>query len=265
MDLLEKNIFANSLEEDECSSPYGPCAVREKLISANENLLKINNELEQFIQLMSHDLKAPLSNITGFTNVLKDSCWEKLSKEEKTYLIFILESSSRLSELMDDLLEYSKISIYSDKEIVFIDDICRDVLVRLSFLIKASNAEININPLPQVYCNKIQISQIFQNMIDNAIKYRKKGINCVINIGCHDSDSEYCFYVEDNGIGIPQTYVEKQSNIFGAFKRVIEYAEYEGNGIGLAICKKIIENHGGLIWFESEQGKGTTFYFTLPH
>lgn len=248
----------------ECKHSGVLCSVREKLISANDYLSKINGDLEQFIRLMSHDLKAPLYNIVGFANVLKESCWDKLSKEEKTYLVFISESAERLSDLMDDLLEYSKVSIKMQRENVFLDSVCEDILKRLSFPIKASGAEVTIDPLPMVFCNKTHIGQVFQNLIDNSIKYRHQSRVCKIHIGCYGGENEYCFYIEDNGIGIPESYKEKQSNVFGAFKRVIEYNDYEGNGIGLAICKKIIENHGGDIWFESEHGKGTVFYFTLP-
>jgi len=254
-----------STEEDinKCANRDVHCELREELVDRNNRLSRINEELEQFISIMSHDLRAPLSNITGFADVLKESCWEKFDNKEKSCFIFITESATRLGELMDDLMEYSRASIDLPREEVFLDIICSEVFQRLSFQINVSGTDIKIDPLPMVRCNSVQMSQVFQNLIDNAIKYRSKDRRSVIHIGCYESEGKYCFYVEDNGIGIPENYKKNQDNVFGAFKRVIEYSEYVGNGIGLAICKRIVENHGGKMWFDSEAGKGTTFYFTM--
>jgi len=168
-----------------------------------------------------------------------------------------------MQSLIDDLLELSKIGRISNPfEEVSISEFLEQIKEEFQFQIKEKNAKIEINGnMPVIYCDKIRIYQVFSNLITNAIKFTKKGVAPEIKIGCEDRDSYWEFYVKDNGIGIAKEYHKR---IFEIFQRLHKPEEFEGTGIGLTIVKRIIELHKGGIWLESEEGKGSSFFFIIP-
>lgn len=228
----------------------------------SENKMKaLNVELERFAYLASHDLKEPLRTVTSFTGLFKEEYSNILDENAHTYLDFIEKASSRMITLTDDLLQYSQLD---DKalnfEVVDLNLIVKEILEDLQKHIEDDKAEITFDELPQITCDAVQIRQLFQNLISNSLKYRKPDIAPVIWIGFEQKRKGYHFFVKDNGIGIKKEYHEK---IFEVFKRLHSQEEYEGTGIGLANCKRIVNNHEGKMWIKSAQDKGATFYFSI--
>lgn len=227
----------------------------------NKKLLYKNKELEQFTYIASHDLQEPLRTITSFAQLIQEEYSEKLDTLGSKYLSFIISSSLRMRNLVKGLLDYSRIGNIKKPEIIDCNNIVEDVLKDLSFSINENNAIINRQQLPLLSGDSLEIRQLFQNLISNAIKFRKKDIDPVINIEVKDQNKFWCFSVSDNGIGIENKFSEK---VFIIFRRLHNRSEYEGTGIGLSHCKKIVEEHNGDIWFESQLNVGTKFYFTMP-
>ena len=230
-----------------------------------ENLideLKISNiELEQFAYISSHDLKEPLRMITSFLQLLQKKYSDNLDQDANEFINYAVDGAKRLDLLINDLLEFSRIGS-QERELKYLNSekIIDLVLINLKPLIQDNNVKITYDPLPSIYANDQQIVQLFQNLISNAIKYRSKE-NPEIHISSYKLDNEYVFSVKDNGIGIDKKHLEQ---IFTIFHRLHTRGKYAGTGIGLAISEKIVQQHHGKIWAESELGKGTTFYFTIP-
>ena len=226
------------------------------------NRLKISNkELEQFAYVASHDLQEPLRMVTSFTQLLERRYKNQLDSDADDYIEFIVDNGKRMKYLIDDLLEFSRLN-NQDKEfeLTYMEMALDDVLTSISRSIKENNATITHDPLPTIMVNLMNIRQLFQNLISNAIKFHGDKPP-EIHISAQETDDEWIFGVTDNGIGIKP---EHQELIFGIFKRLNTRKEYAGTGIGLSICKKIVERHGGQIWVISEFGKGSTFNFTIP-
>lgn len=235
----------------------------EELRVSHKNLAEQNEELELFVSRVSHDLKAPIRTINSFAQLMNKELRKK-DKDEKLldYLNFITSGAQNMQLLIDDLLFHARLGLKLELEDeINLDELVQVVNNNLAGSIKESNATITVEPLPIVYGRSHEILQLFQNLISNAIKFRKKGIDPLVKISCKEKESEYIISIEDNGIGIKG---KDRESIFGAFHRLNSVAEYEGTGLGLSICKKIIDNIGGLIWVESEFGEGTTFIFLLP-
>ncbi len=226
-----------------------------------------NKELEEFAYITSHDLKEPLATISGLIELLRDDYDDKLDEDAKMSMEFIDKSSKRMRSLIDALLEYSRLGKAKHKVFINCNDLLDEVLSDLSNAIQRFNAKVTYNNLPEVAGSKVELRTLFQNLINNAIKFKKPDVDPVVAISCkiiapeEQSRSYFQFQVTDNGIGIQEQHKEK---VFAIFQRLNSREEYEGTGIGLAYCKKIVESLGGQIWFESEFGKGTTFYFTIP-
>jgi PAS domain S-box-containing protein len=233
----------------------------EELRRAMLTLQNANVELEQFAYIASHDLQEPLRTVSTFAQLFMEEYEGKLDEQGNQYIGFILESSNRMRQLIKGLLDYSRIG--KEKKFVEVNynELIANVLADLEIFIKESNAKINVQPLPVLYSNPTEIRQLFQNLINNAIKFSPKGATPEITITAEKQKDEWRFAVTDNGIGISE---ENRDKIFVIFKRLHNRSEYEGTGIGLSHCKKIVEQHGGKIWVESEPGKGSTFYFTIP-
>ena len=229
---------------------------------SNKELEFHSGEIEQFTYIASHDLQEPLRTLTNFTQLLKEDYSDKLDETGIKYIDFIHSSSGRMRELVTGLVEYSILGKESVKTPVSCSLITGEVLADLEDSIKASNAHISVGDLPVVNCYKTELRLLFQNLIVNAIKFRKKDIDPEISISVEIREKEYLFSVRDNGIGIAAKHKDK---VFIIFKRLHSKQDYNGSGIGLAHCKKIVELHGGKIWVESEEGDGATFYFTLPY
>jgi light-regulated signal transduction histidine kinase (bacteriophytochrome) len=200
--------------------------------------------------------------VTSFTQLLERRYKGQLDNEADDYIEFIVEGAHRMKYLIDDLLAFSRLNTQAKElESVELENVIDDVLSNLSVTIKENKACITYDPLPTVNADKTQMMQVFQNLIANAIKFQ--GSNPPkIHISAHKDEKEWKFAVTDNGIGIDPEY---QKQIFEVFKRLHTREEYPGSGIGLSVSQKIIRRHGGNIWVESELGKGSTFYFTIPH
>ena len=250
-------------------------AISEEVLTSNDELkhaqnnlrqlvseLKMSNkELEQFAYVASHDLQEPLRMITSFTQLLEKRYKGQLDSDADDYISFVVDGAHRMKDLIDDLLEFSRLNTeVREFELVIMEIALEDVLRNLKPTLRESNAHITHDYLPNVMGDHVQIIQLLQNLIGNAIKF--KGNNPPsIHISAQDKDTTWLFSINDKGIGIDQNH---QKQIFSIFKRLHTREEYPGTGIGLSISKRIIENHGGQIWVESELGKGSTFYFTIP-
>ncbi|MES1198048.1 MAG: two-component regulator propeller domain-containing protein, partial [Chitinophagaceae bacterium] len=234
---------------------------RQQAEQANIELERKNKELEQFAYVASHDMQEPLRTTSSFVELLQKQYQGKLDDKADKYLTFIAQSSERMKVLIKDLLDYSRIG--RKKELVPVDCnlILKEVLDDLEVAIKESNANIKTGNLPVIKGYATEIKQLLQNLVINAVKFRKADIAPEIEIKAERNNGCWEFTCKDNGIGIDK---EHQERIFIIFQRLHSRTEYEGSGIGLAHCKKIAEMHGGRIWLESEPQQGTTFYFTIP-
>jgi PAS domain S-box-containing protein len=226
----------------------------------SEELVRSNTELEQFAYIASHDLREPLRTITSYVQLLDSRYRTQLDGEALEFISFVVDGAKRMDQLIQDLLAFSRVgNAKLDFERVSVQDTLDIVLVHLQDTIEREHAEITWDALPEVKANQTQLVQLFQNLLGNAIKFRGAE-NPRIHISVKKHKQGWLFSVKDNGIGIDLKYAEK---IFVIFQRLHARGQYEGTGIGLAICKKIIERHGGEIWFESEPGSGSVFYFTI--
>lgn len=234
-----------------------------KLEQLNQELKRSNRDLEEFAYVVSHDLQQPLQTITGFAELLLALKSEiNLEQEAEEYVSPILEEGIRMQELIKNLLEYSRVGTKKRNfEPTDCQEILRKSLADLHSIIENSLAIVTCEKLPILMADRIQLGQLFQNLIANGIKYQSPNIQPKIVISVQEKPEEWLFRVEDNGIGIKP---ENFDRIFQVFQRLHTNQEYPGTGVGLAICKKIIERHQGRIWLESEWQIGTTFNFTLP-
>jgi light-regulated signal transduction histidine kinase (bacteriophytochrome) len=235
--------------------------VQEDLKKLNKKLIESNKELEQFAYVASHDLQEPLRMVSSFLQLLEKKYKSQLDEAAHQYIHFAVDGSERMKTLINDLLKFSRVGT-TVEEISEVDCnlLIKNVIKVYEEKINESGAKINVNKLPVVRANKTQVEQLFQNLIGNALKYRGNDVPC-IEIGASDQAAGWVFYIKDNGIGIEKKFYDK---VFVIFQRLHGKNEYGGTGIGLAICKKIVERHGGKIWIESEPGNGTTFYFNFP-
>jgi PAS domain S-box-containing protein len=233
----------------------------EKMRTYTKVLEQKNKETEQFAYIASHDLQEPLRTITNYIGLFRDDYKGKLDKNADTYINFIDGASKRMEILITDLLEYTRIE--SDKKIVDVDCnlLLQEILKDMEKTIAESKAQIQVDQLPTIKAHATRIRSLFQNLLANAIKFRKKDTVPIIKISAKEKKKEWLFEIRDNGIGIEKIYYDK---IFLLFQRLHNRNEYQGTGLGLANCKKIVELRGGKIWVESEVGKGSTFFFTIP-
>ncbi|MDQ2840940.1 MAG: ATP-binding protein, partial [Acidobacteriota bacterium] len=227
-----------------------------------ETLTRVNADLEQFAYSASHDLQEPIRNIAVYSDLLIRRYGDLLDGKGQEFLHFVNGGAKRMELLVRDLLAYTRAASISDEapEPVDADGPLDGALLNLAEAIRQSEAQIIRNSLPAVRMQETHLQQLFQNLIGNAIKYRR-GERPEISISARGEDSQWTFALEDNGIGIGPQY---QEQIFGIFKRLHGSGEYTGTGIGLAICQRIVERYRGRIWVESELGKGSTFFFTIP-
>ena len=226
-----------------------------------EKLLSSNEELERFAYICSHDLQEPLRMIRGFTTMLQKHCDKQLKKDEKAkeYLGFITDGAERAQELVKDLLEYARLENETKEfEEVDLEGLLQKIKENLNIQIEEKQAVITNDKLPTIKANKTQMVQLFQNLINNAIKFCEEKPK--IHVGLDEKEDHWHFWVEDNGIGIKEEYHDK---IFAVFRRLHKRTEYSGTGIGLSMCKRIVEKMDGKIWVESKFGKGSTFHFTF--
>ena len=230
------------------------------LIKLNEELLRSNKDLEQFAYVASHDLQEPLRMVSIYTQKLAEHYKDQLDQDALDYTKFAVDGSKRMYDLINGLLAYSRIRTHGKKFAkVDMNDVLKQVTNNLNLKIKEKKAVLKIKKLPVIFADESQMVQLVQNLVVNAIKFSNE--SPVIHIGAKSGTDDFIFTVRDEGIGIESQYFER---IFKIFQRLVRAEEYEGIGLGLAICQRIIERHSGNIWVKSEIGKGTTFYFSIP-
>jgi len=236
--------------------------LEEKIKQRTFELSCSNKDLEQFAFTASHDLQEPLRMISSYTQLLERRYKDKLDQDANDYIHFAVDGALRMQKLLIDLLEFSRVNTRA-KSFLQVDTstILGQVILNLKSLIDENTALITNNDLPVVPADESQILRVFQNLIENAIKFRKKTELPKIHISCTKQKNRYQFSVADNGIGIDMQYHDR---VFIIFQRLHSVKDYPGTGIGLSICKRIVERHGGTIWIESKENEGTTFYFTIP-
>jgi light-regulated signal transduction histidine kinase (bacteriophytochrome) len=236
--------------------------VQKKQIQIHADALKRSNEeLEQFAYVASHDLQEPLRMISSYIALLAKRYRDKLDSDAEEFIDFATDGAKRMQVMIDDLLQYSRVTTRGKPfEKVDMEQILLTVLNNLKVAIEECKAKLTHDTLPTIIADRIQMERLLQNLLANAIKYRGDR-NPNVHISVKKRKGEYIFSIQDNGIGIKEKY---QEQIFGIFQRLHSREEYSGTGIGLAVCKKTVQRHGGKIWVESPgEGKGSTFYFTL--
>ena len=256
-DITERKILnARLLAEIE-----GRKKVQERLKQMVKELERSNAELQQFAYVASHDLQEPLRMVSSYTQLLGRRYKGKLDADADEFIAFAVDGAARMQMLINDLLEYSRVGTKGKAfEKVNCLNVFDHAVSNLRIAIEECGAVITHDEFPTVMADTLQFTQLFQNLLGNAIKFRGKETPRV-HISVAQKEGEWLFSIRDNGIGIDPQYVDR---IFVIFQRLHSKEEYPGSGIGLAICKKIVERHGGLIWVESEPGKGATFHFTIP-
>lgn len=232
----------------------------QQMLQLTEDLKRSNQELEQFAYVASHDLQEPLRSVTSYTQLLAQRYQGNLDAKADKYINYIVDGSTRMQQLINDLLAYSRLGTRAQKfEMADCYAAVEQSLCNLQIAIAETKAIITYESLPTVMADELQLVQLFQNLIGNAIKFCQDIPR--IHISAIIQDNEWLFSVRDNGIGIDSDYADR---IFIIFQRLHSRREYLGTGIGLAICKRIVERHSGRIWVESQSGQGATFYFTIP-
>jgi signal transduction histidine kinase len=227
----------------------------------SQELARSNADLEQFAYVASHDLQEPLRMVASYLQLLEKRYWDKLDSDANDFIGFAVDGARRMQVLIADLLAYSRIGTRGQSfRPVNCEQALEKAMINLHIAIQESGAQITHTPLTTVWGDAMQLTQLFQNLIGNAIKFRRDRPP-EIYIRAEPEEDAWRFSVRDNGIGIEPQHFER---IFMVFQRLHSRSAYPGTGIGLAICKKIVERHGGAIWVESEPGQGATFYFTIP-
>lgn len=234
---------------------------QERLEDSIKQLYNKNKELEDFSYTVSHDLKEPLRMIRSFLELLKKKYDGKLDKKAREYIYFATDGAQRLNTMIDDLLEYSRAGrVYTEIDEVDMNDLMEGIKMQFAGDIHAKKAKLRYNSLPTIRASSVSINTVFRNLVNNALKYHRPEIPPVIEITAEERNSDWLFTVQDNGIGIKAEYFDQ---IFSMFRRLHNSEDYPGSGMGLAICKKIVEQHGGDIWVESEDENGCKFCFTI--
>ena len=231
-----------------------------ELLAKAAELSRSNKELEQFAYIASHDLQEPLRMVSSYTQLLARRYKGKLGQDADEFIEFAVDGARRMQNLINDLLAYSRVGTKGGElRSTEAETALENALINVRGAIEDSGAVVRHSPLPTVFADPLQLTQIFQNLLGNAIKFRN-GAAPEIDVACQETPAEWSFSVRDNGIGIDPKYADR---IFQVFQRLHTKTEYAGTGIGLAICKKIAERHGGRIWVASQPGKGATFHFTI--
>jgi light-regulated signal transduction histidine kinase (bacteriophytochrome) len=231
------------------------------LAQHTRELAHSNAELQRFAYVVSHDLQEPLRMVSSYLQLLSQRYKGKLDADADDFIGYAVDGAERMRKLINDLLTYSRVSTHGkDFEPTDCCVVLKKTLANLQVAVEESNAVVTYDPLPTVMGDEVQLVQLLQNLIGNAVKFHGEELPHV-HISAEKKEKEWVFFVRDNGIGVEPEYVER---IFGMFQRLHSREKYPGTGMGLAICRKIVERHGGHIWVESEPGNGSTFRFTLP-
>jgi len=235
--------------------------MQQVLKTREEELRRANRDLEQFAHSASHDLQEPLRTVKIYSELVSQRYGDRIDAQALEFIEFIRSGANRMETLVRDLLTYTRATRFDKPaEASSATDSLRAVLANLTGAISESGAKVTFDALPAVHVHSAHLQQLFQNLIGNAIKYRRAGVTPLIHVAAERHNGGWRFSVSDNGIGIAPQFKER---IFGLFKRLHTREEYSGSGIGLAICQRIVEQYQGRFWVESEPGKGSTFTFSL--
>jgi PAS domain S-box-containing protein len=249
-DVTQRKSFEDTLE-----------ANAQRLEEYAEELKKSNGELEQFAYVASHDLQEPLRMVGSYCQMLQRRYKGKLDKDADDFIGFAVEGALRMQQMINDLLTYSRVGrVGKGITDVTVEEVVKAAVSNLQAAIAESSAKVTWDALPTLAGEKVQLLQLFQNLIGNAIKFRADDRPIEVHVSATREGGQWHFQIRDTGIGIDKQYLER---IFLIFQRLHDRSKYKGTGIGLAVCKKVVEHHGGRIWVESEPGKGTTFHFTM--
>ena len=258
-----RDLYAFEVLASQISSAIQNAHLYEEAVTNAEKLAQANEELERFVFTVSHDLKSPIVSVQGFASILLNDFGSKLDEEGLHYLQRIQSNAKQMERLIHDLLELSRVGrVVNPFEPVDFNELVELVVADFQFQAQEKGVTIEYaKDFPTVVCDRDRIVQVFSNLISNAIKYMGDTPEPRIEIGHFERDDDFVFYVKDNGIGIDPRYHKK---IFDLFQSLKEIKDVEGTGVGLTIVKRIVENHKGKVWVESQKGKGATFYFTIP-
>ena len=237
-------------------------AARAQLEASSADLARSNAELEQFAYVASHDLQEPLRKVTSFCQLLQNRYAAQLDERANQYIDFAVDGAKRMQALINDLLAFSRVGrVRSGLVDVDLDVVAAAALSNLAATIGESGARVELPPLPTVRGERALLIAVFQNLIGNGVKYRRPDVAPEVRVGVQRHDDVYEFVVTDNGIGIEPQYAER---VFVIFQRLHSKEQYEGTGIGLSLCRKIVEYHGGTIWAATDASVGAAIHFTLP-
>ncbi|MGE5350738.1 MAG: ATP-binding protein [Acidobacteriota bacterium] len=255
----EANTSAIKIEE----AFEGKKLSEEDLKKAMAELEYANKELEEFTSIISHDLQEPVRIIEKLSQLMLERYKENLDPRGEELLQIIIDGAVRMRKLVKELLNLSKITTKGKPfEWINTEGVLQSIIVSLlSYQVEDTKAVITYDRMPEIFADRIQFEHLLLNLISNGIKYHKPGMAPEVHISCQDNDNVWLFSVKDNGIGISPQFHQR---IFRIFQRLHLQAEYEGSGVGLTLCRKIVDRHKGRIWVESEEGAGATFYFTIP-
>jgi light-regulated signal transduction histidine kinase (bacteriophytochrome) len=256
--LKRANIVLNRLVSERTAEIQ---AMNEEITSQNEQLHYLNHELEAFSYSVSHDLRAPLRSISGYVQIIEEDIGKKIDADTQRALTGIQQNASRMNNLIDNLLQFSKVNATELKK----SKIDSEALVKstLDEMVSAipDKTQVSVNPLHPINADADLISHVWINLISNAIKYSAKKDSPRVEIGSYPEGNDIVFYVKDNGAGFDMKYVSK---LFGVFQRLHRMNEFEGTGVGLALVQRIVAKHGGRVWAEGSVNEGATFFFCLP-
>jgi light-regulated signal transduction histidine kinase (bacteriophytochrome) len=230
-----------------------------EIMRLNNELKNMNKELEHFAHTISHDLKEPLRMVKSFVNLLDQKYRNQLDEKGQKYIYYAVDGAERMETLIEDLLDYSRVGrLHKEREKTDINDVLNKVVSLNSSSIRECDAKVLWPEMPVIVCQKVPVEQLFNNLLTNSLKYRRKDVKLVVEINVEEEQKYWLFSFSDNGRGIDPEY---HKVIFDLFKRLD--VDKAGTGMGLAICEKIVKQHGGEIWVESVKGEGSTFYFTV--
>lgn len=253
IDRLEGELAAGHRQVDDMAA---------RLEAADEALQRGNRYLQHFAQMAAHDLQSPLYAIAGCTQLLQEEGAGRLSADAQKYMTLVLDNTRRMQTLIQDLLAYCRLDADGrPAETVNLRKVFDEVLFALSKAIAEAGAEVSCGDLPTLRADRSQVGQLLLHLANNAIKFRQADRPPRIQVWAEEREGEWMFAVRDNGIGIDPKYHDQ---VFDIFRRLHSYQTYPGSGLGLTICRRIVERHGGRIWVESRAGEGCTFHFTLP-